>query len=475
MLIRQFLGESILMSFLSFLIAMLLVRLLLPVFNDITGKSIGLGLLEMKNIYLSGLGIALLVGFLSGIYPAFYLSGFNPIEVMKGQGTSGKGGGSFRKALVLIQFTISVIMVIGTMIVSGQLRFMRTTDLGFDKENVIVMTVRDTTLRKSFDSFREELLANPDILAVSQSSSNPGSNVGIIVQRIEGEGGELLDKGVNLYGVGYDYTDLMGIKIIRGRGYDRSMGTDASDAFIINETAAREFGWGEDAIGKRWQLGIQMEGPPRRDGRVVGVFKDFHYASLHNKIDPIVLILQERPRDLPLFDIRTSGKNTAAVLDFIEAKRSEFGDRYPFEYHFLADNLDDYYKSEIIIGRIFRYFTFLTIFIAALGLLGLSAFMAQQRTREIGVRKVFGSSVRGVVFLFLKEFSKWVLIANLVAWPLAWYGMNRWLQDFQYKVEVSIWFFAGALLLSLGVALLTILWQSLRAALINPAQSLKYE
>ncbi len=178
---------------------------------------------------------------------------------------------------------------------------------------------------------------------------------------------------------------------------------------------------------------------------------------------------------MPLFNIRTSGKNTEAVLDFIDKARSEFGDRYPFEYHFLTDNLDDYYKAETVIGRIFRYFTFLTIFIAALGLLGLSAFLAQQRTREIGIRKVFGSSVSSVAILFIKEFSKWVLIANLIAWPVAWYGMNRWLQDFQYRVNISIWMFAGALLLSLGVALLSVLWQSARVALINPAQSLKYE
>jgi putative ABC transport system permease protein len=475
LLIRQFLGESVLIALLSFLISIVLVRLLLPLFNDLTGKSIGLGFLEMKEVYLAGLGIALLVGVLSGLYPAFYLSGFNPVVVLKGFASSGRGGESFRKALVLVQFTISVILVIGTMTVSGQLRFMKTTELGFDKENVIVMTVRDTTLQKSFDSFREELLSNPDILAVSQSSSNPGSNVGIIVQRIEGEGGELVDKGVNLYGVGYGYTDMMGIEIIQGRGYDRNMGTDASDAFIINETAAREFGWGEDAVGKRWQFGIQLAGPPNRDGKVVGVFRDFHYASLHNKIEPIVLILQDNPRNLQLFDIRTSGKNTEAVLSFIDSKRSEFGDRYPFEYDFLADNLNEYYRAEIVIGRIFRYFTILTIFIAALGLLGLSAFMAQQRTREIGIRKVMGSSVSGVVILFLKEFSKWVLIANLIAWPVAWYGMNRWLQDFQYRIDISVWLFAGALLLSLAVALITVFWQSMRVALINPAESLKYE
>jgi putative ABC transport system permease protein len=475
MLIRHFLGESVVIAVLSFLISIVLVMLLLPLFNDLSGKSLSLEISEMPEIYLMGLGISLVVGLLSGLYPAFYLSGFNPVIVLKGLVSGGKGGQSFRKVLVLVQFTISVILIIVTMIVSGQLKFMKTTDLGFNKDNVIVMTVRDTTLRKSFDSFRDELLTHSEITNASQSQTNPGTNVGIQVQRIEGEGGELIDKGINLYGVGYDYTDMMGIEIIQGRGYDRDMGTDVDKAFIINETAAREFGWGEEAIGKRWQFGLQLDGTANRDGEVVGVFKDFHYTSLHNKIEPLVLILQDNNRRLPIFNIRTTGKNTEAVLEFIDEKRTEFGDRYPFEYDFLSDNLDDYYQEEIVIGRIFRYFTILTILIAALGLLGLSAFMAQQRTREIGIRKVMGSSVDGVVLLFMKQFSIWIIIANLIGWPVAWYGMNKWLQDFQYRVDVTIWIFAVALVLSLVVALLTVSWQSIRVGRINPAESLKHE
>jgi putative ABC transport system permease protein len=338
------------------------------------------------------------------------------------------------------------------------------------------MTVRDTTLRKSFEAFSRELISHPDILVTSQSQSNPGSNVPITVQRIEGEGGEMIEKAVNWYGIGYDYADMMGIEFVQGRGYDRSMGTDASKAFIINESAANEFGWGKDAIGKRWQFGISIDGtPPQREGEVIGVCRDFHYASLHNKVEPIMLLLQENQLFLPLFNISTSGENTEEVLEFIDAKRSEFGDSYPFDYAFLSENLDGYYKEEIVVGRIFRYFTILTIFIAALGLLGLSAFMSQQRTREIGIRKVQGSSEIGVVFLLLKEFGKWVLFANLIAWPVAWYGLNKWLQDFQYRIDISVLFFAAALLLSLVVALLTVSWQSLRVARINPAVSLKHE
>jgi putative ABC transport system permease protein len=474
MLIRQFLGESVLITLISFIFSLILVKLLLPAFNDLSGKSLHFGILAMKDVVLSGLLIALVVGVVSGLYPAFYLSRFNPVIVLKGLATGG-GGGSFRKALVLVQFTISVIMIIGTLIVSGQLKFMKTTDLGFDKDDLMVMTVRDTTLRRSFESFREEIMTHPEILGAAQSSSNPGSNVSIVIQRIEGEGGELLDKAVNWYGVDYQYTDLMGIEIIQGRNYDRSMGTDISKAFIINEVAANEFGWGRDALVKHWQFGIQLDGPPQRDGEVIGVFKDFHYAALHNKIEPIVLILQDNPMRMPLFNIRTTGNNTEEVIAFIDEKRKEFGDHYPFDYDYLSDNLDVYYNEETVIGTIFRYFTILTIFIAALGLLGLSAFMAQRRTREIGIRKVMGSSVNGIVYLFIREFSKWVIISNLVAWPLAWFGMDKWLQNFQYRIDMTLWIFALAFGLSLAIALISVSWQSVRAAIINPADSLRHE
>jgi putative ABC transport system permease protein len=475
MLIRQFLGESVIIALISYILSLILVTLLLPVFNDLSGKSLHFGLGSMKEVALAGLLITLVVGVVSGLYPAFYLSRFNPLVVLKGLATGGSGGGSFRKALVLVQFTISVVMIIGTLVVSGQLKFMKTSDLGFDKDNILVMTVRDTTLQRSFESFREEIMTHPEILGAAQSNSNPGSNVGIVVQRIEGDGGALHDKAVNLYGIDYHYVDLMGIEIIQGRNYDRSMGTDISKAFIINEVAANEFGWGEDALGKRWQFGIQLDGPPQRDGEVIGVFKDFHYASLHNKIEPIVLILQDNPLRLPLFNIRTTGHNTEEVIEFIDEKRKEFGDRYPFDYHFLSENLDEYYREEAVIGKIFGYFTILTVFIASLGLLGLSAFMAQRRTREIGIRKVMGSSVNGIVCLFIREFSIWVIISNLIAWPLAWFGMDKWLQNFQYRIDMTIWIFVLAFGLSLAIALITVSWQSVRAAVTNPADSLRYE
>lgn len=475
LLIWQFLGESILITVFSYLLSVLLVYLLLPVFNDLTGKDLHFSFARTPELIGASLIIAILVGLLSGTYPAFFLSSFNPITVLKGIAESLGGKGTFRKVLVVIQFTISVFMIIGTLAISKQLRFMRNTDLGFNKDNLIVMVLRDTTLRKSTDSFREELMKNPDITGTAMSTSNPGQQMGIQVMRMEGDSGVMNDKAFNNYFIDYDYIPLLGIEMKLGRNYSRDMGTDVTKGFIINETVARDLGWGDDALGKRFQFGINLDGTAARDGEVIGVVKDYHYKSLHNKIDPLVLLLQDDLLNLPILNIRTTGKNTDEVIKYINQKREEFGDQYPLDYKFITENLDEYYKSEIMIGKIFKYFTIIIIFIATLGLLGLSAFMAQQKTREIGIRKVVGSTEMKVVYRFVREFSVWVIIANLIAWPVTYFAIKRWLQDFQYRIDITVWIFIFALLLSWTIAVLTTAWQSIRASRTNPAESLKYE
>jgi putative ABC transport system permease protein len=285
----------------------------------------------------------------------------------------------------------------------------------------------------------------------------------------------MTDKALNNYFVDWDYIDLLGIKIKSGRNYSRDMGTDVTKGFIINEAAAKELGWGDDAPGKKFQFGINLDGTAARDGEIIGVVQDYHYRSLHNKIDPLVLLLQDNVRFLPFINIRTTGKNTDKVIEYIDQKRKDFGDIYPFDYKFLTENLDEYYEAEIMAGRIFKYFTILTIFIAALGLLGLSAFMAQQRTREIGIRKVAGATDLTIVARFIREFSIWILLANVIACPVAYFAIKRWLQDFQFRIDIGIWIFLVALLLSWIIAILTTAWQSVRASTANPAESLKYE
>lgn len=352
---------------------------------------------------------------------------------------------------------------------------MKTTDLGFNRDNIIVMIVRDSTLRKSYESFKAELLTNPDIVAAALSTSDPGQLMSLQATRMEGDSGTMVEKAINNYYIDYDYLDMMGIKIIEGRNYEKERGTDADKAFIVNETAVREYGWAGAPLGKRFQWNINLDGTANQDGAVIGVFKDFHFGSLHNKIAPLVLLLSSDYSFMPFLNIRITGKNQQAVLDFIDRKRKEFGDQYPFEYSFLNDDLDKYYQEETITGKIFRYFTVLTIFIASLGLLGLSAFMAQQRTKEIGIRKVMGSSVNKIILLFLKEYTIWVMIANIIGMVVAWFGINKWLQDFQYHIDITAWLFLSGLIISLLVAWITITWQSVRAALSNPAVSLRYE
>lgn len=475
LLISQFLGESVIITIFSFIISVVLVRLLLPLFNDLSAKQLSFGIVSSTGLFCGTLLIAVIVGLLAGSYPAFYLSSFRPMTVLKGTVEKTGGKAYLRKGLVLVQFAISVIMIIGTMAVSRQLKFMRTTDLGFDKDNIIVMTVRDTTLRKSYESFKEELLTHPDILAAAVSTSTPGRELGIQVARMEGDSGAMIEKAINNFFMDYDYLDMMGMKIIDGRNYERERGTDPTKALIINETAVRELGWTGAPLGKRFQWGINLDGTANRDGEITGVVKDYHFRSLHNKIEPLVLLLAFDTRFMPLLNIRTSGKNQQAVLDFIDQKRKEFGDQYPFDYSFLNEDLDNYYQEEAIIGKIFRYFTIITIFIASLGLLGLSAFLAQQRTKEIGIRKVVGSSVNNIILLFLKDITTWVLIANVIGMVIAWFGIDRWLQAFQYRIDITAWLFLSGLAISLVVAWITVTWQSVKASLANPAVSLRYE
>ena len=296
LLIRQFLSESVLITIIAFIISIILVYLLLPVFNNLTGKVMHFGFSSTPELIVTSFFIAILVGLLSGTYPAFFLSSFNPTVVLKGTSEVIGSKGIFRKALVVLQFTISVFMTIGTLAISGQLRYMRNTDLGFNKDNLIVMTVRDTTLSKNIESFREELMKNPDITGTALSTSNPGQQMGIQVMRMESDSGELTDKALNNYFINWDYIDLLGIKMKLGRNYSRDMGTDATKGFIINEAAARELGWGDDALGKRFQFGINLDGTAARDGEIIGVVSDYHYRSLHNKIDPLVLLLQDNVR-----------------------------------------------------------------------------------------------------------------------------------------------------------------------------------
>jgi len=484
MLIWQFLLESLVIAVFSMIISLVLSRILLPVFNSIANKSFDFSIMYTPEILCGIACLAILVGLVSGSYPALYLSSFNPVKVIKGEADLKGGNGLLRKILVVFQFTISVAMITGTIIVGSQLSYMQNSNPGFDKQDVLIMEMRDTTFKKSLEAFRQELLKNPEIKGVGYSNGDPGYGMNITVMRIEGDSGSLVDRAVNNYLIDYNYLDILGIKMAEGRNYDRKMQSDLSKSFLVNETAARKFGWVDSAsmnrgdyasaLGKRFQYGINLDGTAQRDGQIIGVVRDFHYASMKNPIDPVLMVLNDNDQYYFLANIRISSKNRNNTIAYIDKVRQQFRDQYPFKYRFLDESLREYYSSERRIGMLARTFAMLTIIIAALGLLGLSSFLTQTRTREIGIRKISGASVNHIIYMFAREFSIWIILANLIAAPVSLILLNKWLQAFPYKTEIHYSIFLAGLIISLSVALLTVSLRVFQAAVINPSEAVRY-
>jgi len=499
-LIRQFLTESVILALIALIIAIASVYLLLPDFNQIAGKNLVFGFSQTPMIIFWIFIISLIIGFLSGSYPAFYLSSFIPVKVLKGKINTGAKSGWLRRILVVFQFVISIAMIIGTIVVSNQLNYMRTKDLGFDKENILVVGIQDTTLRKKIPTFREELLQNPNIINATTSTGYPGAMGGIIVMRVEKlekisenteltdtlqntqnpdsttfhTGSRMVEYALNFAMIDYDYIDSYKMEIVKGRNFNKEMGTDLDEGVIINEIAAKELGWGDDAIGKKIDFGIDLDGSANRNTKVIGVVKDFNYNSLHNKIDPMLFFLSERPRFF--LSIRIDDKNRKEALEFIEEKWYEFGAINPFDYDFVDQTLDEMYEAEDNIGRIFRIASVLSIFIALLGLLGLSSFIAEQRSKEIGIRKVLGASVGSILLKLFKEFIILIAVGFVIAAPLAWWGLNDWLStSFIYNVEIGWLTFVIAAFLAFIIGLATISFHIVKAATANPVDAIKCE
>jgi putative ABC transport system permease protein len=475
LIIKQFLGESVILSMAALVIAGIIILTSIPVFNEFAGKHFSGSILFQPQLLLIFIGMAIFIGLLSGLYPALYLSTFDPVKILKGISISDKSGAAFRRFLVVVQFAISAFMIIGSLIVSNQLNFMQKKELGFDKNNVVVLSLQDSTIRQNLESFKQELLKNPNIIAAGASSSSPGRNVGIRVMKIEGMDGSMEEKAINNFNVDYDYMKMMGFSLDTGRFYSKDRGTDPDGAYIINKKAAENFNWHKEALGKGFQDRLNLDANEVNKGEIVGVLSDFNYASLHNPVEPIVLLLSENTDFFGLLSIRIKPGTEKESIDWIKSVREEFQPYYPFDYQFLSDRLNEYYHEEMQISTLFKFFTLLTLFIASLGLLGLSSFMTQQKTREIGIRKVLGSTSGQIVKMFLFNFSKWVLIANIIAFPLAYYFMNKWLRDFYYRINITAMVFLLTLIFSLLVAIITVSWQSWKASRLKPAESLKYE
>ncbi len=464
----QFLSESVLVSWIAMLLAFGLTWLSFPLLNSLSGLQLGMSILLKWQIIVPVILTPFVVGIISGIYPALFMSSFQPVNVLKGLVKS--GGFSFRKILVIVQFAISIILIISTAVVFSQMRFMQTKSLGFNKDRIITLPY-NSELNNKFEPFRTELLSNSVIKNAGRSSRIPtGRLLDAMGSRVvSGDTLAPISADIKFVSADQDFISTYGVDIISGRGFSRDFSLDTS-AFLINESAARVLGFNsnEDVIGKNFGYG-------NRNGKLIGVFKDFHFESLHQRIVPLVLLIPRSPDNYGRISIKIGGGNMSNALKHIEKTWNTFLPEIPYEYSFLDENFARLYKTEEKQKMILGLFSSLAIFIACLGLFGLSAFAISQRIKEIGIRKVLGADVSTIVSLLSKDFLKLVGIAALLAFPVAWYYMDKWLQDFAYRISMPWWVFILAGILAAIIALVTIGFQAIKAALANPVKSLRTE
>ncbi len=460
-IIRQFFGESLFMTTFALSLAIVLVEALLPLFNRISGKSLALDFSGNFMMYLTIFCIALFTGMLSGSYPAVFLSSFLPAKVLKGSFQSSSGKPTFRKVLVVFQFSLSIILIISTAIISSQLRYIRNSDLGFDRENLIYIGMNDRIVQ-NYEAIRKEMLLDPHILNMTRTFQIPSYNRYSANANWEGKdpSQKIL---LNISIIDPDYLDTMKLEIVEGRNFSWDLPTDKSHC-LLNEEAIKQMGL-DSPVGKWLEHGER--------GEIIGVVKNYHFMPFTYEIQPLMLLYN--PQLFRYAMIRINGLNIPQTIGTIEKLWNKFAPEYPFEFHFLNEDFDAIYQNERRMGEVFRYFTFLAVFISCLGLFGLASFMAEQRTKEIGIRKVLGASISGITFLLSKEFTKWVLVANAIAWPVAFFTMNKWLQGYAYRTHISLLIFVLAGVVALGIAILTVSYQAIKAALANPVDSLRYE
>jgi len=461
----QFIGESVILCLLAFILTVVLCGLLTPPFNQLAGKTISTGIFSNSSGPMTLLTLAVLVGVTAGIYPAAVLSSFRPVAVLKGRFVGGAQGAMLRKGLVVVQFGISILLLIGTAVVYSQLDFMRNGNLGFNKEQTIVIP---TNSDKNFAVFKQSLSDLPAVLSSTYSSSVFGEGLFNAYTELQNRQGEMQKANLDLYTIDYDFIPQYGLQLVAGRNFSRSMPTDSTQAMIINESAARMLGY----ASPRQALGRQFAQWGRR-GQIIGILKDFHYLSFKQEIKPMVMRIE--PFGYYKLSVKLSTARLPETLRTIADKWSRAVPNRPFEYRFLDDIFDEQYRSESRFGRLFVNFAVLAIFISCLGLLGLASYNTLQRTRDIGVRKILGATPVAIIRLLSMEFLRLVGIAFLIAAPAALLVMHRWLAGFAYRVSIPWWIFAGAGATAILVAFMTIGFQSFRAATANPVDSLRSE
>lgn len=466
-LIAQFITESLTLALLGLILALLLVGMILPAFNDLTGKDISLVHLNNIYFYLGLCGLILFAGLAAGSYPAFFLSAFQPIKVLHGKSRSSSKGSMLRSSLVTSQFALSVMLIISTLIVLGQVDYLKNRKLGFDKDQVLSLRIKGRGIRQQPDAFKVAVKQHQDIQEATYSNGVPGKVSWIMTILQEGKA-ESESFTFNVIRADYDFLETFGIELVAGRNFSRDFSSDQTGAFLINENAATKLGSSSEILQKKIGFSEEQMLP------VVGIVQDFHFKSLKEKIAPIAILL--RPGASPLLSLKMKSQNVPSVIAFVKKTWEEFEHDRDLEYFFVDENFDALYHSEEQLSKVISFFAGIAIFVACLGLFGLASFTAEQRTKEIGIRKVLGASAGNIVLQLSKGFVKWVLIANLVAWPVTYFIMNNyWMINFPFKLSLGIGLFLIAGGISLLIALLTVSYQTIKAALADPIKALKYE
>ncbi len=477
-LMNQFFSESLFFSFVSLLFAVVLVYSILPAINSLTNRTISLDVSQLPWLIPGFLLLSIFVGLAAGIYPAIILSRYMPVKVLRGKLSSIRSNIKFRRGLVVLQFTISITLVISTVIIVRQLFYLQKKDAGYNKENVVVIPASDSAIRDSFAVIKEEFKKNPSVISVSFSSTIPGfgyPNTQKIPEGFDISESVLMDE-IN---ADYEYLETLGIELVAGRNFSKEFGTDELYSILINETAVKQFGW-DDPLGKTIKsLDPYKQGNHYIAKTVIGVVKDFHLRTLTREIEPVFIGYDpEFPLPysrLDVISVRIQAFNIAKTVDSLKNQWEDIFSERPFNYYFLDDIFEWQFGQIERSRKLFSYFTFLAIFVACLGLYGMASFSAAQRTKEIGIRKVLGSSITGILTLLGKELMLLVLAANAVALPLSFIIMKGWIQNFPYRTNIGILSFLGSSFIVLLIGVLTVSYQAIKAATANPVDSLRYE
>jgi len=470
-LVQQFIGESVLFSLASLLISIFTVKLLMPSFSSLVGTEIGIEYNSDWTTMLLILGGVLAVGILAGLYPALVISSYKPVKVIKGDysANSCKNKASYlRKGLVVLQFSISIILIAGTLIVNLQLRYLRNYNMGFDKEYMIVLPAYGK-VGNNYKTIKNELRSIPGVLSAAAGRGAPTSSKNIGTEcRPNGNSNNIGAFGIEVNSVDYDYMNHFGVKLVAGRYFSEDFPGDFPNAMVINEKMVRSLGFknAQDVLGKSYSIQLNEYKP-----EIIGVIKDFNSSSLHNEITNQVFMTN--PNWFKEFIVKVKSENMSSTINSLKEVWAKFFPQYPFEYSFLDESIDKMYKSEEKYSKVISTFSFVALLIACLGLFGLASFIAEQRKKEIGIRKVQGASIKSIVQLVSNEFMILVIVSNVIAWPIAYYFMKKWLISFAYRIDISVWTFIGSGLLALLIAMLTVSFQAVKAALANPVNSLE--